>query len=82
MFFYDLMHLVGAGRKYLVETLQHKLVKAIDSSGLLEDADTIQTDLKRWARAGSKYHNITTRLGNGSLMLLPQEVTDNMWVGQ
>lgn len=79
LFFYDLMCLLGDGRKYLVETLQDKLVCAIDVSGLVNASkNTIQRDLKRWASAGSKYCNIARALGNGALMLLPHDVTDNM----
>ncbi|RDW72826.1 hypothetical protein BP6252_06733 [Coleophoma cylindrospora] len=80
MFFYDLMGLLGDGRKYLVETLQDKLVNMIDVSGLVNASKiTIQKDIKRWASAGSKYCNIARVLGNGALILLPHDVTDNIW---
>lgn len=73
------MGLLGDGRKYLVETLQDKIVDAIDASGLVNATKlTIQKDLKRWASAGSKYCNIVQKLGDGALMLLPHDVTDNM----
>ena len=79
LFFFDLMRLIGDGRKYLVETLQQKVVDAIDTFGLMQDAaGIIQGDLKRWASAGFRYHNIAMRLGDGALLLLPHEVTDNM----
>lgn len=79
MFFYDLMGLLGDGRKYLVETLQDKIVHAIDASGFVNTTQlTIQRDLKRWASAGSKYSNIVEKLGDGALILLPHGVTDNM----
>jgi len=86
LFFYDLVRLIGDGRKYLVSALQDRLVHAINSSNLMaihdSTANTIQADLKRWASVGSKYDNIITALGNdnGTLMLLPSEVTDNMLV--
>lgn len=79
LFFYDLMNMVGDGRKYMVETLQDELVQLINNSGVMKNsAGIIRKDLKRWANAGSKYDNLARRLGIGALMLLPQEVTDNM----
>lgn len=84
LFFYDLVRMIGDGRKYLVSALQGKLVHVIKSSHFMaiqeSNTSTIQADLKRWASVGSKYDNIITALGHddGALMLLPSEVTDNM----
>lgn len=72
-FFYSLALLLGDGQLNMSNGLYQRLLAALlQSKQVTDDAATIEENLLAWKAAGSKYHKICLRLGQGALFLLPQ----------
>ena len=77
----DLLLHIGHGPNLTQDSLQQLADIICNSDNFLESRDLVVQNLKKWKEIGTRYQKIADSLGGrGSLFLLPQNVTENVYV--
>jgi hypothetical protein len=77
-FFYDLALLLGNGQVNLTNGLYQRLLEVLSQSEkITDDIVTIESNIRAWTAAGSRYNKICKHLDKGALFLLPH-LSDNV----